>query len=320
MNDFFYNYNFKRFIYLLFGSLCIFYTANLLNFEEEEFSTLFEELNYSLIFMGIGLYLLSHSARVLRLIILNPVSKYSIRSLWKEQYKANGVNLLLPLKLGESYRLIYFKNFFGSYFNSFAVLLCERFLDLLIIFFILSFVLYISSVEVPNLDYVFYGSLTLLGLILFLFFILDELLAIIHKVFLVKTTSSLNNLILELTGNTLKAISRIKEILNRKYLACITISLVIWLLEIAVFFIFFEALEYRLELIVLLAMAVALSSLLPNGPLGLGGVQLAFYSMGSTIGNPEFVNLSIIYSFYIWGSGLVISGILFIYDFFNTDK
>jgi len=146
------------------------------------------------------------------------------------------------------------------------------------------------------------------------------LLVIIHKVFLVKTTSSLNNFILELTGNTLKAISRIKEILNHKYLACITISLVIWLLEIAVFFIFFEALEYRLELIVLLAMAVALSSLLPNGPLGLGGVQLAFYSMGLTIGNPEFVNLSIIYSFYIWGSGLVISGILFIYDFFNTDK
>ena len=153
MNDFFYNYNFKKFIYLLFGSLCIFYTANLLNFEEKEFSTLFEELNYSLIFMGIGMYLLSHSARVLRLIILNPVSGYSIRSLWKEQYKANGVNLLLPLKLGESYRLIYFKNFFGSYFNSFAVLLCERLLDLLIIFFTLSFVLY-SSVEVPNLDYV----------------------------------------------------------------------------------------------------------------------------------------------------------------------
>ena len=123
MNDFFYNYNFKRFIYLLFGSLCIFYTANLLNFEEEEFSTLFEGLNYSLIFMGIGLYLLSHSARVLRLIILNPVSKYSIRSLWKEQYKANGVNLLLPLKLGESDRLIYFKNFFGSYFKSVAVVL-----------------------------------------------------------------------------------------------------------------------------------------------------------------------------------------------------
>ena len=67
-------------------------------------------------------------------------------------------------------------------------------------------------------------------------------------------------------------------------------------------------------------MAVALSSLLPNGPLGLGGVQLAFYSIGQTIGNPEFVNLSIIYSFYIWGSGLLISGILFIYDFLNTEK
>ena len=150
MNDFFYNYNFKRFIYLLFGSLCIFYTANLLNFEGEGFSTLFEGLNYSLIFMGIGLYLLSHSARVLRLIILNPVSKYSIRSLWKEQYKANGVNLLLPLKLGESYRLIYFKNFFGSYFNSFAVLLCERLLDLLFIFFILSFVLYFLHIQQSN--------------------------------------------------------------------------------------------------------------------------------------------------------------------------
>ena len=72
---------------------------------------------WMLSFIAVMLYLLSHTARVLRLIILNPVASYSIKGLWREQYKANGVSILLPFKLGESYRLIYFRTFFGSYFN-----------------------------------------------------------------------------------------------------------------------------------------------------------------------------------------------------------
>ncbi len=96
-----------------------------------------------------------------------------------------------------------------------------------------------------------------------------------------------------------------------------TVSFVIWFLEISAFFIFFDALDGQLDLIIFLALAVSLSSLLPNGPMGYGGIQLAFYSVGIAAHNPDLVNYSIIYSVFIFGSGLIVASILFLYDFFR---
>ena len=289
-------------------------------FDKNKIDDIFQNLNYFNISLAIFLYLLSHSVRVLRLVILNPITDYSIRGLWREQYKANGVNLLLPFKLGESYRIIYFRSFFGSYFNSFAVLLCERFLDLITIFIILSLCIFFSSLSIPSLDYILFGSTILLMAIVLIYFSLEEITSIIHKVFLQKKTNNINSLIVNLTGNLIEAIKSLKKILNQKYASCLTASFVIWFLEISAFFIFFDALNGQLDLIVFLAIAVSLSSLLPNGPMGYGGIQLAFYSVGIVANNPDLVNYSIIYSVFIFGSGLVVSSVLFLYDFFRIDK
>ena len=311
---------FKKYLYLVFGIICITYVSSLVDFDINKINDIFKNLNYFHLSLAIFLYLLSHSARVLRLIILNPTTDYSIRGLWREQYKANGVNLLLPFKLGESYRLIYFRSFFGSYFNSFAVLLCERFLDLLTIFIILSICIFFSSLSIPSLDYILFGSLILLLIIMLIYYSLEELTSIIHRIFIQKQTNSFNGFVINLTGNLIKAIKKLKKILNQKYASCLTTSFVIWFLEISAFFIFFDALNGKLDLIIFLALAVSLSSLLPNGPLGYGGIQLAFYSVGIAANNPDLVNYSIIYSVFIFGSGLIVASILFLYDFFRITK
>jgi len=311
---------FKKYLYLVFGIICIAYVSSLVDFDINKINDIFKNLNYFNLSLAIFLYLLSHSARVLRLIILNPITDYSIRGLWREQYKANGVNLLLPFKLGESYRLIYFRSFFGSYFNSFAVLLCERFLDLLTIFIILSICIFFSSLSIPSLDYILFGSLILLLIIMLIYYSLEELTSIIHRIFIQKQTNSFNGFVINLTGNLIKAIKKLKKILNQKYASCLTVSFVIWSLEISAFFIFFDVLNGQLDLIIFLALAVSLSSLLPNGPLGYGGIQLAFYSVGIAAHNPDLVNYSIIYSVFIFGSGLIVASILFLYDFFRITK
>lgn len=258
--------------------------------------------------------------RVLRLMLLNPLLTIEIRDLWKEQYKANGVNLLIPFKLGESYRLIYFKKFFGSYSNSFAVLLTERFLDLFIIFLLLSTTLYFSYIDIPAIKYLFYISIFLLSVILIVLYIFDEVLIILHKIFISKTTTKLTVHAIEISNNLINSIKSIKSILHNKYFSCLFVSLIIWLLEISAFFIFLDLLEYQFDLLIFLALAVSFASLLPNAPLGYGGLQAAFYLVGEVSQVDELVSYSFVYSIYIFGSGLLLAGILFLIDFFKKDK
>jgi len=314
MDKFFHSRAIKKVIYFVFGIGCITYAYSLYKFTPSSIMEVLIEFKYTQILIAIGLYLLSHTMRVLRLILLSPKANLDIRNLWKEQYKANGVNLLVPFKLGESYRLIYFKKFFGSYSNSFAVLVAERSLDLFTIFLLLSFAQYFSYIDIPGIKYLFYIAIFLLSIVLIILFIFDEILIILHKVFLNKPSTKLTSIAIEYSGNLIKAIKKIKSILNNKYISCLFVSMVIWIFEIGAFFIFLELLGFKIDLMIFLALAVSFASLLPNAPLGYGGLQAAFYFIGEAAQITQLVNYSFVYSIYIFGSGLLVAGILFILD------
>ena len=304
----------KKIIYFILGVGCITYAYSLYKFTPTSIMVVLVQFNNVELLIAIGLYLLSHTIRVLRLLLLSPIMNIDIRSLWKEQYKANGVNLLVPFKLGESYRLIYFKKYFGSYSNSFAILVAERFLDLLTIFLFLSLTLYISDIDIPGIEYIFYISAFLLIIALIILFIFDEILMILHKILLNKPLTKITLKSIEFSGNLIRAIKRVKSILNNKYISCFFVSCIIWLLEISAFFIFLELLGFRLDLVIFLALAVSFATLLPNAPLGYGGLQAAFYLIGQASQVTELVSYSFVYSIYIFGSGLLIAGGLFILD------
>ena len=200
------------------------------------------------------------------------------------------------------------------YSNSFAILVAERFLDLLTIFLFLSVTLYLSDIDIPEVKYLFYISAFLLIIALIILFIFDEILMILHKIFLNKPSTKITLIAIEFSGNLIRAIKKIKSILNNKYISCIFISCIIWLLEISAFFIFLELLGFKLDLMIFLALAVSFATLLPNAPLGYGGLQAAFYLIGQASQVTELVSYSFVYSIYIFGSGLLIAGGLFILD------
>ncbi len=315
MNDILQQRKFKKYLFLVIGLILIYFIYSLVDIDENRIIDVFKGLDLLNLSLAITLYLISHSIRVVRLVLLSPEKDIERWGLWKEQYKANGVSILLPFKLGESYRLIYFRSFFGSYSNSFSILLCERLLDVLIIFLILSTTIFLSSVDLPSMNYIFFGSLTLLMLLGLIYFSIDTISLFFIKKFEKQVVSNLNKRVLNLSNKLLQSIQRIKKILNKKYVSCLLISFLIWVLEISAFFIFFDILEGQVDLIILLAIAVSLSSLLPNGPLGYGGIQLAFYTIGSAINNLDLIYYSFVYSICFFGSALLVACTFFIYDF-----
>ena len=115
------------------GIIFLFYVIDFLDLDQLKREGLSEYKELKFITFGIFAYLLSHLVRVFRLILMSENHSFSYRRLAIEQYKANGFNLLLLFKLGESYRIVAFKEFFGSYTNSFSMLLTERFLDFFVI-------------------------------------------------------------------------------------------------------------------------------------------------------------------------------------------
>lgn len=309
----------KIFLFIL-GIATILYVTSLIQSDMDEIKKVTSELSVFSILLAIFLYFLSHLFRVMRLLLLSPNPTISIRELCIEQIKANGVNLMVPFRMGESYRVIVFKKFFSSYTNSFVILVCERLLDIILIASILFLATIFSDIQLEILNPVIATTSVLLLIILLMYFSLEEFLAVIHKIFLSKQTTKTTLAIIINTSRFIKILKKTKEIFTSKLPSCILITIVIWFLEILVFYILFSFLELDILIMVFLAICIALSSLLPNGPAGYGGVQLAFYLIGISIGFDSLINYSFAYNIYIFGTAITVSGILFFITLLSSKK
>ena len=296
--------------YLLLGTLLIYYVSKNFLDDVSSIQESLSDISIHSIVIAIFIYILSHLFRVLRLTVLCSDPLVSIKDLTREQIKANGINLMVPFRLGESYRIIAFKKFFGSYFRSFSILLCERVLDITLISLILIVATFFSDIQFDFVRNIIYISVSIMIFLLLLYFILDEFLLIIHQIFLGKITNKTNVNIIRITSVLINVITETKNIFKSKLASCLSISLIIWVLDIL-----FVDLNISKFVMIFLAASVALSSLLPNGPMGYGGVQLAFFLIGSAIGYENLVVHSYSYSFFIFGSGIALSAILFISSF-----
>ncbi len=310
----------KNILFLLLGFCLVFYVS--VDFKNNYNEILDSIASISIIsaLISVILYFTSHFFRVLRLVILSSDSEISIKDLALEQFKANGVNLIIPFRLGESYRVIAFKKFFGSYSRSLIILLCERMLDIILITFILFFASFFSDIHFNFIRNIIYISVILMVLLLLIYFVMDELMSIIHKIFLGKNTNKTNLAIVKFTGSFIRIINQTKIIFKSKISSCFAITFIIWSMEILVFYVLFSHLEISKYIIIFLALSVALSSLLPSGPAGYGGVQLAFYLIGIAIGFNEILLYSYAYNFFIFGSGIILSSALFFGAFLKTIK
>lgn len=309
---------FKNFLLLSVGLYIIYFVTDLLLEDIQAVWRVTSSVSIADILIGFVIYLLSHALRVVRLIFLSADPSISIKSLFSAQLKANGVNLIIPFKIGEAYRLISFKQFFGTYSNSFSILLCERFLDIILITLFLVLSVLASGLDLELLSNLMLLSIFILLIIVFLYFCLDEVLLLTNRLFVGKESTVLNLRIIKGSSRLINILRDTKSILSSKVFSCLSITLMIWTFEILVFYFLLSSLDLNNFIIIFLAVCVALSSLLPNGPAGYGGIQLAFYLVGVSIGFEELILYSFLYNIYIFGSAIAISGILFIVEFLKS--
>ena len=136
----------------------------------------------------------------------------------------------------------------------------------------------------------------------------------INKIFVGKKTNNLNLTIVKTSNKLIDILQNTKSIFSSKLLTCLSITLIIWVLEILVFYFLLSSLGLNNFILIFLAVSVALSSLLPSGPAGYGGVQLAFYLIGISFGFEQLVLYSFVYNIYIFGVAIILAGILFLIE------
>lgn len=310
LNRFFSTKLLTRTLYVALGLLLLVYSTQLL-VEAVSVGGLPTDLPWLLVGFSLACYLLSHTFRVLRLVILAEDPRISIRELMVEQYKANGVNLALPFRLGEAYRVIFFKKFFGSYYRSFIFLLTERIFDFSAILAIFYVARYFAVEWHAAFDYVNYFTVLMFVGIFGFFFVAEECLAILHRVLLSRYTTHAGVVLVKFSGQVLKAIHDVKAILRKRVWACLGFTLVIWGLEVLGFTMFYRVLGGQIDALLSLSSLVFLSSLLPSGPVGYGGVQLAFHWVGQIWGLPTLVAYSVWYNMFIFLPGILVALVLF---------
>jgi|GEM_PF-5493189 len=311
----------RRIFLFIIGIIFIVLVFNFLNIKNLDVSSIQSTYFSWKIFFCIAFYVISHCIRSLRLFVISGDVNVALKSVFVEQFKTNGVNLIIPFKLGEAYRFLRFKKVFNSGFTSLNTLIIERFFDFTILAFLFSVGLYIYPGEVPEIQNTMVGIMLVLMLVLVTILSLEDTVLIIHKRLLYRSENRLSYPLLKFSHEFLMNLREAKKVLKAKSLSILSFTILIWSFELLSLFIFFGELNYRIDLLILLTVFIAFSSLLPNGPLGFGGVQLSFYTI--FLLHPSFQNYliaSTAYTVYIFGTGILISLVLFILNFIKKGK
>lgn len=303
----------KKILSVFIGILGLYYFFSRVDFSKITLFELKDLYNPYLLLLSIILYLFSHFFRALRLFFILNNQHLKFRKILSTQFVSNGVNLILPFKLGEAYRIYHFSKINKKSTETVIFLVFERLFDFVFLLLLFGLIVFFEPTYFKSINH----FPSLLGILLLLVIvsslIAKESLSFIHLKLLNFTTNNKIKLeIFKLTGELLRVIESFQLNIKSKFINIISYTILIWSLEFFSLFIFYDQIGGQLDLILLLLIFISFSSFLPNGPLGLGGIQLAFYSIYSII-NPlfeDYLILGISYSLFIFGSGIILAFIL----------
>jgi len=295
---------------ILIGCLVLYYSTRFfLNSNSESIVVPIDDVNFYYIFISFAAYFLAHIVRAIRLFIIVGIRAPSIRSLIYTQLMTNGVNLLLPFKLGEVYRIVEFSRLFKNSSTTIYSIVLERFLDLVFLLLVLLILIksFGASPEVESgLSIIFYISFSLLILALIFIYIIPNNINEL-RLFIAKNSSKERGI------RWLKRLKYVDLSINKTFYGVknnsstiLLLTLVIWALEVCSFMFFVSVLD-DYAAIVMLAVLVFLSSLLPSGPLGYGGIQLAFYYISVMYEKVDFIIYASVYQIFIFGPAIVLA-------------
>lgn len=298
-------------------SVGVVFVYSILNFflQTEEISILpyLEQISPLKLALSSLAYLFSHFLRSLRVALMMGRQDFSLVNLIGKQYYTNGINLILPFKLGEVYRIVEFNKIFRDPERTFLTVIAERTIDFLFLFVGLFVALYFTKYSIFDLSLtVFIGGLFILG-VLFIYYVLPENIRWLNLFLVKRYTKRWVVRVLAITSRAYSVIMNIKQIIRRRVSTIVMLTSLIWLSEIAGLLFIIDYLP-QIEYFFLLAFFVFLSSLIPSGSLGLGALQFAFYLIYLVNNSFPYFSLSMIYQFFIFLPAIFIGFAVYIVD------
>ena len=112
----------------------------------------------------------------------------------------------------------------------------------------------------------------------------------------------------------------IKKTIDKNSMLLISTTLCIWIFEILAFIMVLGYINSFEIQIILLILFIMLSFVLPVGPIGFGGIQLAIFWYTKLTNSSIDMDFAISQTYIIYISGLLIGLILFIYENINKSK
>jgi len=199
--------------------------------------------------LTITLYLASHGLRIVRLALLIGGWRVGFRTVVAFHLMTASVGLIAPLKLGELYRVAELCNLVGSFVRGVMIAWWERAFDVAAILVILAVALAYTP---PETHGVFYGVAALAGAFVvgtaLVFFVAPENLRRVAVLIIRRYDHRWTVPVLRGIDSLRRAIRQAPAMVDKKVTSLLTLTVLIWALEIACFTIMLPAFSTSLGL------------------------------------------------------------------------
>lgn len=303
---------------VLIGGLILYFIFKIIkDFNTVNLNSTFGSLDLLKVLISVFAYLLSHFVRVLRFSLMLGRQNYSIVQLIKTQYFTNSINLLLPFKFGEIYRIIEFEKTIKNYQKTFLTVVAERSIDFVLIVFGLIVSAYLINEPLYYIKpIVILGFIFIVG-ILYSFLLLPQNIRFMN-IFIIKRFSNAKSVFfLKYSSKIHDSIEMVREIILKEKATLLVLSFIIWGLEL-LSFLYLTDFSPSIWHTLFLGCLVFVSALLPSGSFGIGGIQLAFYLVFKSYMPSHGLELSITYQAIIFIPAVLIGSSVWILSKLNS--
>jgi len=209
----------------------------------------FASLGFGAVALTIVLYLASHGLRIVRLALLIGGWRVGFRTVVAFHLMTAAVGLIAPLKLGELYRVAELGNLVGSFVRGVMIAWWERAFDVAAILIILAVALANTPPETHGM---FYGVAAIAGAFVLLtaliFFVAPENLRRVAVLIIRRYDHRWTVPVLQGIDALRRAIRQAPAMIDKKIASLLTLTALIWALEIACFTIMLPAFAESLGL------------------------------------------------------------------------
>jgi hypothetical protein len=295
---------------VLLGILFLFYFKHLFEkLPQINFKEILSEVNYFYVALSLSAYLFSHVIRAIRIVVLMGRQDYSLWKLIYMQFYTNGINLILPFKLGEVYRVIEFNKLIKDSNRLLITVITEKTLDLLLLFIWALLAILFLGQQIEVLQTIVWVLLALIASSLIILFVIPENIRSVN-VFLAKRYNSKWVIsVLALTDRIASVIANMKHILRGNASTILLLTFAIWFFEMLGFTYLLPFMAEKSQ-VWLLSILVFLSSLIPSVSMGIGGLQLSFSALNYGFNS---LVISLTYQTFIFAPAVLLGLLLHLY-------